>query len=84
MGKNNYEGLSDQELMKRRNVLIIVSIVFGILFTASISIIVYLLFLKGFKDTAPILVPVLIMPITTVPLLINLISVNKEVKARKL
>lgn len=85
MKTNKLTALSDEKLLKNRNVLKGAAIGLGIVFLIAVVVIIYLLATKGFKSI-PIatLIPVFIMPTTFAPLFINLSSMNKEIKARNL
>lgn len=85
MNKNIYEGLSNEELIKKRNTLKGVSIGFGVIFILGIIAFIVLLTIKeakGFPFAA--FIPFIVMPVTLAPLLINLNLANKEIKARNL
>jgi hypothetical protein len=85
MKKNVYEELTNEELMKKRDLLKSVSIGFGIIFILAISILIYLFAEKGLKNVSiATLGPLFTLPITFVPLLINLSLLNKEIKSRNL
>jgi hypothetical protein len=85
MKKNIYEELTNEKLIKKRDLLKSVSIGFGIIFILAIAILIYLLVAKGFKNVSiATLVPLFTLPITFVPLLINLSLLNKEIKSRNL
>ncbi len=85
MNNNIYERLSDDELIKKRNTFKGVSIGFGIVFLLGIIAFIALLVIKeakGFPFVA--FTPFIVMPVTMLPLLINLNLVNKEIKSRNL
>jgi hypothetical protein len=85
MKKNIYEELTNEKLMKKRDLLKSVSIGFGIIFILAIASLIYLLAAKGFKNASiATLIPVFTLPMTFVPLLINLSLLNKEIKSRNL
>ncbi|MCC9065187.1 hypothetical protein [Flavobacterium piscisymbiosum] len=85
MKKNIYEELSNEELIKKRDLFKAVSIGFGVIFVLAIAVIVYLFSAKGFKNfSIATLIPIFTLPITFVPLLINLSLLNKEIKSRDL
>lgn len=85
MKNNKLSALSDEKLIKNRNVLKGAAIGLGGVFIIALGVILYLLATKGFKSI-PIatLIPIFIMPTTLAPLFINLSSMNKEIKARNL
>lgn len=83
MKKNTYEELTNEKLIKRRDLLKGASIGLGIVFILAITIIIYLMSAEGFKNVSiATLIPVFTLPITFVPLLINLSLLNKEIKSR--
>lgn len=85
MKKNIYEELTNEKLMKKRDLLKGVSIGFGIIFILAISILIYILAEKGFKNVSiATLVPLFTLPMTFVTFLINLSLLNKEIKSRNL
>ena len=85
MNKNIYEGLSNEELIKKRNTLKGVSIGFGVIFILGIIAFIVLLTIKGAKGFPfAAFIPFIVMPVTLAPLLINLNLANKEIKARNL
>jgi hypothetical protein len=85
MKKNTYEELTNGELIKKKYLIKSVSIGFGIIFILAIASLTYLFAAKGFKNISiATLIPVFTLPITFVPLLINLSLLNKEIKSRNL
>ncbi|MFQ6599644.1 hypothetical protein [Flavobacterium sp. C3NV] len=85
MKKNTYEELSNEKLLKKRDLFKGVSIGFGVIFLLAIGIIVYILSVKGLKNVSiATLVPIFTLPIIFMPILINLSLLNKEIKSRKL
>jgi len=85
MKKNTYEELSDEKLLKKRDLFKGVSIGFGVIFLLAIGIIVYILSVKGLKNVSvATLVPIFTLPIIFMPILINLSLLNKEIKSRNL
>ncbi|MES2863583.1 MAG: hypothetical protein V4666_05655 [Bacteroidota bacterium] len=85
MKKNIFAELTDEKLLKKRDLLKGISIGFGIIFILVISILIYILAAKDFKNiNIATLIPVFVMPITFTPLLINLGLINKEIKSRNL
>lgn len=85
MKKNTYEELSNEKLLKKRDLFKGVSIGFGVIFLVAIGIIVYILSVKGLKNVSiATLVPIFTLPIIFMPILINLSLLNKEIKSRKL
>lgn len=85
MKKNIYESLTNEELIKKRNTFKGVSIGFGIVFLLGIIAFIALLVIKGAKGFPFVaFTPFIVMPVTMLPLLINLSLVNKEIKSRNL
>lgn len=85
MKKNIYEDLTNDELIKKRNLMKGVSIGFGIIFIFAIAVLIYILFLKGLKNVSiATLIPIFIMPIAFSPLLTNYSLLNQELKSRTL
>ncbi len=85
MKKNTYEELSNEKLLKKRDLFKGVSIGFGVIFLLAIGIIVYILSVKGLKNVSiATLVPIFTLPIIFMPILINLSLLNKEIKSRNL
>lgn len=83
MKNNSYEKLTDEELIKKRDLFKGVTIGFGILITIAITVSSYLLGLKGFKSIA-VFIPIMILPFTYMPLIINYSLLKKEIKLRDL
>ncbi|MCA1918887.1 hypothetical protein B0A79_11995 [Flavobacterium piscis] len=85
MKKNIYEELTNEKLIKKRDLFKGVSIGFGVIFLLAIGIIVYILSVKGLKNVSiATFIPIFILPITFIPMLINLSLLNKEIKSRNL
>lgn len=85
MKKNNYEELTNEKLIKKRDLFKGVSIGFGVIFILAIAIVVYIFNVKGFKNVSiATFIPIFTLPITFVPILINLNLLNKEIKSRNL
>ena len=85
MKKNAFAELTDEQLLKKRDLLKGISMGFGIIVIVIICILIYLFTTKGFKDIAfATLIPVFVLPVTFTPLLINLGLINKEIKSRNL
>jgi len=85
MKKNTYEELSNEKLLKKRDLFKGVSIGFSVIFLLAIGIVVYILSVKGLKNVSiATLVPIFTLPIIFMPILINLSLLNKEIKSRKL
>ncbi|MHA4894009.1 hypothetical protein ACXZ1K_04600 [Pedobacter sp. PWIIR3] len=84
MIKNTTAALTNEQLIKKKDLLKGVSIGFGIIYIIAIAILIYIFATKGFKNLSIGLIPIFTFPLTLLPLLINLNTVNKEIKARKL
>nr|WP_199000019.1 hypothetical protein [Flavobacterium sp. ASV13] len=85
MKKSIYQELTTEKLIKKRDVLKGVSIGFGIIFILAIAVVIYIFSSKGVKNVSiATLIPVFTLPMTFVPLLINLSLMNKEIKSRNL
>lgn len=85
MKKNSYEKLTNEKLIKKRDTLKSVLIGFGIFLLLAMAVLIYLLAAKGFKNVpVATLIPLFSLPVTFVPLLINLSLLNKEMKSRNL
>ena len=85
MKKNTYEELTNEKLIKKRDLFKGVSIGFGVIFILAIAIVVYIFNVKGFKNVSiATFIPIFTLPITFVPILINLSLLNKEIKSRNL
>ena len=85
MKNNNYEELTDEELLKKRDLLKGVTIGFGIVMLLAIIVLGYLLGSKGFKNTSiAVFIPMMLLPFTYMPLIINYNLIKKEILARGL
>jgi hypothetical protein len=85
MEKNTYGELTNEKLIKRRDLLKGASIGLGIVFILAITTIIYLMSAEGFKNVSiATLIPMFTLPLAFVPLLINLSLLNKEIKSRNL
>lgn len=85
MNTNSYQEMTNEELIKKRNLIKSVSIGFGIIYILAIAVLIYLFASKGFKNVnIATLIPVFSLPITFLPLLISFGSIKKEIKARNL
>jgi cation transporter-like permease len=85
MKKETLADLTNEKLLKRRDLFKGVVIGFGIIFIIMIAFLIYLFAAKGSKNV-PIatLIPIFSLPVTMTPVFITLASLNKEVKARNL
>lgn len=85
MKKETLADLTNEKLIKRRNLLKGVLIGFGIFFIITLGFLIYLFTSKGAKNIPfATLIPVFTLPVTLMPILITLAAVNKEIKARNL
>lgn len=85
MKKNIYEELTNEKLLKKRDLFKSVSIAFGVIFLLAIGVIVYIFNVKGIKNVSiATLVPIFTLPVIFMPILINLSLLNKEIKSRNL
>ncbi|RZK82521.1 MAG: hypothetical protein EOO92_01435 [Pedobacter sp.] len=84
MASTTLKELTNEKLLKQKDLLKGISIGFAVVYLVVIGILIYLFATKGFKNISVALIPVFTFPITLLPLLINLSSVNKEIKLRNL
>lgn len=85
MKKNIYQEMTNEELIKKRDLFKSVLIAFGVIFIIALVAIIYILTVKGLdKVSIATLIPVFILPLTFFPLLINFGLLNKEIKSRDL
>ena len=85
MKNNSYEKLTDEELIKKRDLFKGVTIGFGILVLLAIAVLGYLMGLNGLRNTSiSVVIPIMVLPITYMPLIINYSLLKKEIKARGL
>lgn len=85
MNKNIYENLTNEQLLKKRDLLKGVTIGLGIVALTAIVIISYLIFSNGIKNVPfATLIPVFALPVTFTPVMVSLGQINKEVKSRNL
>ena len=85
MKNNSYENLTNEELLKKKDLMKGVTIGFSILFLLAIAILGYLLGAKEFKNTSiAIFIPLMILPFTYMPLIINYNLIKKEIQLRGL
>lgn len=83
--KSELAELSDEKLLKRRDLL--KGILIGMYFICFIliALLAYIFFYKEFaKVSLFTFIPVLLLPVITLPLLFQVNTLNKEVKARNL
>ncbi|PST83105.1 hypothetical protein C7T94_10855 [Pedobacter yulinensis] len=84
MKTNAAAGLTDEKLIKQRNLLKGAIIGLGVFYLVALGILGYLAATRGVKNMAVALIPVFSLPITLLPLLISLNTLNKEIKSRNL
>lgn len=85
MKKNYYEELTDENLIKKRGLLKGVTIGFGIIIAIALSVIMYVLLGKDSgKVSIAVLIPLFMLPITFLPIMINLSLLNKEIRRRNI
>jgi len=85
MKKNTFEKATNQELLKKRNVLKGVLIGFSIIYTLIFALIIFLFVTDQLKSRSFVsFIPLFILPVTLAPLLIYLGMLNTEIKSRQL
>ena len=85
MNKNTYEKYNDQELIKKKKLFKGVFIGFAILYFAIFSGMGFMYFTNLLKENSYVtFMPLFILPVTLMPLIINLGMLNKELKSRNL
>ena len=83
--QNMYSELTNEALLKKRALMKGVSIGFSIIYIFAIAILMYVYATAGFKNASiAVFIPFLIMPVTLLPLVINFVMLNKEIKSRNL
>jgi len=83
MSQNKLSELSVEKLIKRRDLLKGASIGLGIVYILAVTLIVYFIAAKGFKEIPfAALIPVFALPVTFTPLIANISLLNKEIKSR--
>ena len=83
--KNDLSELSDEKLIKRRDMLKGVLIGMYALCILFIVLLLYIFINKGFSSVSiATFIPVFMLPVITLPLLFQLKTLNKEVKSRNL
>ena len=85
MSKNIYKDLSNETLIKKRTQFKGLAKGFGIVLLIGLAFLVYILINKG-GGKLPIatLIPLITLPITFLPVLININLLNKEIKSRNI
>ena len=83
--KNNLSELSDEKLIKRRDLLKGILIGMYVVCVLLLILLVFIFFNKGFSAISiASFVPVFLLPVITMPLYFQVTLLNKEVKARNL
>lgn len=83
--KNGLSELSDEKLIKRRDLLKGVLIGMYIVCVFLMALLLYIFFNKGFSAISlATFIPVFLLPIITLPLLFQVNTLNKEIKSRNL
>lgn len=85
MKKNFLEELTDEKLMKQRDLLKGVGIGFAIIYLIAIAVLIYVFSLRGTKNfSIATLLPLIVLPVTFLPIVISFSAVNKEIKSRNI
>jgi hypothetical protein len=85
MKKNTLAEISNEELLKKRDLFKGVLIGFAIIYLLMLSFILYLVLTRGFKNILlVVLTPIFFLPATVMPLLIYFSMLKKEMKSRQL
>lgn len=85
MSKNPFTNLSDEKLIKRKDLLKGVLIGIGIVWIFMIAFFAYLFLTRGFKNNSfVVFMPLITLPTALLPIFINLGLLKKEIKARNL
>jgi len=85
MKKKLYSELSNEALLKRRDLFKGILIGFSIIYVIVIAIFIYLFAVKGFKNfSVAAIMPVFFLPVVFMPLMINWNLLSTEIKARNL
>lgn len=83
--KNINKDLSDEKLLKKRDLLKGASIGLGIVYVLAIAILIYLFTTKETKNIPlAVLIPIFTLITVFIPLLVSLSLLNKEIKSRNL
>ena len=85
MKKNFLEELTDEKLLKQRDLLKGVGIGFAIIYVIAIAVLIYVFNLRGTKNfSIATLLPLIVLPVTFLPIIMSLVAANKEIKSRNL
>ncbi len=83
MDKNIYGKLTNEELVKKQGQIKGVAIGFAVIYAIALGVLVYLFTQRGSKNISiATLIPILILPVTFVPVLIHFGLLKKELKSR--
>ena len=83
--KNEISELSDEKLIKRRDLLKGVLIGMYAICILMILLLVYIFFYKSYSEVSiATFIPAMMLPVITLPLLFQVNTLNKEVKSRNL
>ncbi|MGO4905833.1 hypothetical protein [Flavobacterium sp. W20_MBD1_R3] len=85
MKKNTLTELSNEELLKKRDLMKGVAIGFSIIYLFVLALLLYLLLTRGFKNISLVVfVPIFLSPTILMPLLLYFGMLKKEIKSRQL
>ena len=85
MKKNFLEELTNEKLLKQRDLLKGVGIGFAIIYLIAIAVLIYVFSLRSTKNfSIATLLPLIVLPVTFLPIVISFSAVNKEIKSRNL
>jgi len=85
MKKNFLEELTNEKLLKQRDLLKGVGIGFAIIYVIAIAVLIYVFNLRGTKNfSIATLLPLIVLPVTFLPIIMSLVAANKEIKSRNL
>ena len=83
--KNEISELSDEKLIKRRDLLKGVLIGMYAICILMIVLLVYIFFYKSYSEVSiATFIPAMMLPVITLPLLFQVNTLNKEIKSRNL
>lgn len=85
MKKNTLTELSNEELLKKRDLMKGIAIGFSIIYLFVLAFLLYLLLTRGFKNISLVVfVPIFLSPTILMPLLLYFGMLKKEIKSRQL
>ncbi len=84
MKKSTYAALTNDELLKKMNLMKQVLLSFIIIYFIIIVIVLFLFFYKDFKASIGLMVPIFVIPATLTPLYASYNMLKQEYKSRKL